>query len=561
MSHRRQPAVIQPTTPIQKPSPAEQLKAKHAVAPQASRQSIHDLAKKVVAVEAPRAAATPTAPTAPKFKALSRTGRALKKANRSAAKPAVPAQHLPPIDMDLPGDESPLRHLDSSLRAGRLAGFRRWTFRGAAAMVVLVLLGGGFLFYQDMQKSFKGGATAASLKENVDPNLLKGEGDGRVNVLVLGRGGGTHDAPDLTDTMMVASIDPVNRTANLVSIPRDLWVDVPNQGTMKINAAFESGQYKYLGKVATGTTDKNAIQAGFNEADQVAENVLGLTIHYNVLVDFQAFRQAVDTVGGVNVNVPADLVDPTMAWENGNSPVLAKAGANTFNGKQALNYVRSRQTSSDFARGERQRALLLALKAKVATAGTLSNPVKVSKLYKAFNNNVRTDLSMKDATRLYSILKGVPDSKITSVSLTEAPNNYLTTGNLAGQSITLPTAGLFNYKDIKAFLRTQLRDPYIMKEQARILVLNGTATPGLAGLKADELKTYGYNVVATGNAPNTSTIQTTLVDLKKGKKKYTKRYLEQRLGTSALQELPETGMQTNGADFVIILGSDAVPAT
>ncbi|HVI60791.1 MAG TPA: LCP family protein, partial [Candidatus Saccharimonadales bacterium] len=294
------------------------------------------------------------------------------------------------------------------------------------------------------------------------------------------------------------------------------------------------------------------------EADQTVENILGVTIHYNVLVDFQAFKQAVDTVGGVTINAPTDLSDPTMAWENGNNPVLAKAGPNNFNGKQALNYVRSRQTSSDFSRSERQRALLLALKGKVATAGTLSNPVKVTKLFKAFSNNVQTDLSIKNASRLYTIMKSIPDGKVNSIGLADPPNNYLTTGTLAGQSITLPTAGLFNYKDIKAFLRVQLKDPYIIKERAKILVLNGTATPGLAGTKAEELKTYGYNIVATGNAPNTSTIQTTLVDLKHGKNKYTKRYLEQRLGTSALDTLPDATIQPNGADFVIILGSDAV---
>lgn len=496
------------------------------------RPSIRQLAKVVMAVEAPPAAALPL-------------------------KTALPPRHLPPIDMDLPGNESPLRHLDSLLRYGKLAAIRRWTFRGAAAAIILVLVVGGFLFSQgflNLNKSFRG--NAAALKTNVNPDLLKGEGDGRINVLLLGRGGGNHDAPDLTDTMMIDSIDPVNHTSTLISIPRDLWVDVPNQGAMKVNSAFEAGEFKYLGSVTPGSTNPNAIQAGFDEADQTIESVLGVTIHYNVLLSFQGFQQAVTTVGGVAVNVPSDLVDPTMAWENGNNPILAKAGPNNLNGKQALNYVRSRETSSDFARGQRQRAVLLALKNKVQTAGTLSNPFKIAKLSKAFGDNVKTDLSIKDATRLYGIIKKIPDNKINSIGLADPPNNYITTGTLAGQAIALPTSGLFNYNSIQAYIRTQLKDPYILKEHSSIVVLNGTQTENLAAAKADELKTYGYNVIRTGNTTDNDYVQTLLIDLTHGKDKYTKHYLEQRLGVSATSQLPDNTIQTNGVDFVVILGSD-----
>jgi LCP family protein required for cell wall assembly len=375
----------------------------------------------------------------------------------------------------------------------------------------------------------------------------------------MGRGGGHHDGPDLTDTMLLNSIDVVNHKSTLISIPRDLWVDVPNHGTMKINSAFETGEFKYLGREAPGSTNPNAIQAGFDEADQVVESVLGVTIHYNALVDFQAFKQAVETVGGVSINAPRDLVDPTMAWENGNSPVLAKAGANKFNGKQALNYVRSRETSSDFARGQRQRAVLLALKGKVETLGTLSNPLKIAKLSKTFGNNVHTDLSLKNAARLYRIIKKVPDNNTSSVGLSDAPNNYITTGTLAGQSIALPSAGLFKYDAIQNYIRSQLKDPYLIKENAQLSVMNGTQIEGLAGVKAKQFKAYGYNVAQVGNAPTTNYIQTTLVDLTHGRDKHTRKSLEQRLGLTAVTELPDNSIKGNGADFVIILGSDEAP--
>lgn len=501
-------------------------------------KSVNELAKAVVALEAPRSDTEPTvAPT------------------------VVPARHLPPIDMDLPGNESPLRHLDSLLRYGRLAKARRWAFRGAAAAIVLVMVVGGLLYYMgffDFNKSFQG--SPAALKTGND-GLLKGEAEGRINILLLGRGGGNHDGPDLTDTMMIDSIDIVNHTSTMISVPRDLWVDVQNQGTMKINSAFETGEFKYLGREAPGSTNPNAIQAGFDEADQVVENVTGVTIHYNVLLDFQAFQDAVDAVNGVTVPVPSDLVDPTMAWENHNNPVLAKAGIDHMDGSQALNYVRSRETTSDFARGQRQRAVLLALKSKVETLGTLSNPLKIAKLSKTVGRDVHTDLTLKNAVRLYGFVKSVPDSKTSSIGLSDSKNNYVTTGTLAGQSIVLPTAGLFNYGAIQTYLRGQLRDPYLIKENASVAVLNGTPVEGFAAKRARDLMAHGYSVLLAANAPNQNYIQTTLVDLSNGKDKHTRKALEQQLGLTATTELPDTSIKTHGADFVIILGSDEAPPT
>lgn len=473
---------------------------------------------------------------------------------------AAPPEASPLIDMDLPGEASDTKLVKIPGKNSRAAVIRRWALRSFLVLLVIVVAVGGFLFskgYIKIHKAFKGSApSVAALKTNVLPDLLKGEGDGRINILLLGRGGGAHDAPDLTDTMILASVDPVNHTSTLISIPRDLWVQVAGQGSMKINAAWETGEFKYLGKVDPGSTDPLAIKAGFDEVDKVVNSVLGVPINYNVIVDFQAFKQAVDTIGGITVNVPEDLYDPTMAWENHWNPLLAKAGVQTFDGTQALIYVRSRETSSDFARSLRQRTVMLAIKAKVDSVGTLSNPIKIAGLINAFGNNVATDLSLSDASRLYGIVKLVPDTSITSVGLSDPPNNFITTGPMNGQSIALPRAGLYDYSAIQAFIRTQLKDGYILKENAKVLVLNGTATPNLATIKANELTAYGYNVVATSDAPHIGWVQTTLVDLTKGQAKYTKNYLEKRYNVTAMTTLPDASIQTNGADFVIIIGSD-----
>lgn len=481
---------------------------------------------------------------------------------RHVAAPAARCHHaasrlLRQVDMELPGvAEAPLRR--PRIRK-HLSIFRHWAFRASVVMLVLLVGAGGILLAQGVfsaQKVFKGSSTAAALRSQVDPNMLKGEGDGRVNILLAGVGGAGHDGADLTDTMIVASIDPVNKVADLVSVPRDLWVKVPGFSAMKINAAYAMGKYEQLGKTSSSNQDTEAVMAGFRTMDATVESVLGIDIHYNILVNFQAFRQAVDTVGGVDINVPERLYDPSMAWENGWNATLAEAGPQKFDGKQALLYVRSRHTSSDFARSERQRAVILALKQKVVNLGTLSNPLKLSQLMSAFGDNVVTDLSLNDASRLYALTKDISGTKFKSIGLVDEPNKLVTTGRVGNQSVVLPKAGMFEYDAIQQFIRSSLPDGYIKKENSRIKVLNGTMATGLAEEKAADLKTYGYNIVGTGNAPQSVYEKSVLVDLTGGRDKFTRHYLEQRFGIQATTKLPDSTLQKTGADFILIIGND-----
>jgi hypothetical protein len=119
--------------------------------------------------------------------------------------------------------------------------------RTAAALAILVFIGGGYVgaqAYMKSRKVLKGGGSAAALQANVAPSLLKGEGDGRINILLLGRGGAGHDGPDLTDTLIVASVDPVHHEAALMSIPRDFWVKPSGgYGYTKINSIYANAKY------------------------------------------------------------------------------------------------------------------------------------------------------------------------------------------------------------------------------------------------------------------------------------------------------------------------------
>jgi len=257
--------------------------------------------------------------------------------------------------------------------------------------------------------------------------------------------------------------------------------------------------------------------------------------------------------------VPKTLYDPTIAWENNYNPYIARKGETTFNGQKALLYAKSRETSSDFDRGQRQRLVLVALKDKALSPGTLANPAKISSLMSSLGSNIYTDFNFNEILKLKSIMQQIPSDQIKSLDLVTPPNDFLTTGNIGGLSVVEPKAGLFNYNDIIDFIRGSFRDGYLAKENASVAVYNATDSAGLGAKKAKLLKSYGYNVTTVENTNLAGNSNTILVDLSKGMNKYTRHYLELRYGQAARTNLPPGSNihPPQGTDFVIILGTDA----
>lgn len=437
---------------------------------------------------------------------------------------------------------------------------KKLVLRGFAGVFITGLLLVGFLFgkgYLKLHQVFKGGAQgAAALQDNVDPSKLRGEGDGRVNILMLGKGGDGHDGPDLTDTILIASIDPVQKQAALLSIPRDLWVQPEGFGPMKINAVYANAKYAAQAKKMSSA---DVEKAGLAAIEKEIQTDIGIPIHYHVMVDFKAFEQAINTVGGVDSTVASTETVYEVLYDQsiGKNYVLdVKEGPQHFDGQRALFYARSRHSSArgDFDRTQRQRKILLALKDKILSLGTFANPVKISQLTDAFGNHVQANMSVGEVMRLYDIGKGIDSSSVASVGLADPPNNYVTTDSINGISIVRPRAGVTDFSEIQSYIRNALKDGFIANENASIAVYNGTSTPGLATKKAAELKSYGYNITTIADAPVKTYTQTVLVDMRSGQKKYTKHYLEQRLGVTAVTSLPDKTINPGNADFVIILG-------
>lgn len=427
----------------------------------------------------------------------------------------------------------------------------------ALGVVVLVLATGGWFGYQALSAAHsiiaRSNGGAPGLAGVLDVTKLKGEGDGRVNILILGIGGAGHEAPNLSDTIMVVSLDPKTKDTAMLSIPRDLYVKIPASSNTraqygKINAANAYG--------------------GPELAARTVSNVIGVPIHYYILVDFSGFRQAVDAVGGVDINVPTAIYDSTYPCDNergGFCPFKIAAGMQHMDGTVALRYSRSRHSTSDFDRAARQQMVIAALRQKALTLSTLTNPVKLTALIQAVGDHVKTDIQPNEMTKLASLVKDIDPAKTPQKVLDTDSKDALLVGGTniidgAGY-IEVPKIGNFNYTDIQDIVKSIFTDHYIVDENAKLEVQNGSGIAGIAGSVVKSLQSAHYNVGDATNAADhyTSTI---LYDYTGGKKPYTINYLEQRFKVKA-QKAPAptptvdaSGKSIPAPQIRIILGSD-----
>jgi hypothetical protein len=274
------------------------------------------------------------------------------------------------------------------------------------------------------------------------------------------------------------------------------------------------------------------------------------------MIDFTAFEEAVNILGGVTVNLPEPYSDPTM--KIGKKYLNLPAGPNDLDGGTALGLARSRYGAErgDFDRGENQQLVIMGIKDKVLSTGTFANPLKISQLVNTFGNRVQTNFSTDDLSRLYELSKNIPNENITNVDLAMKGEAVVTTGSVGGQSVVYPKAGIDDYSEVKLFVRLKLKDSFIIKENPSIIVLNASGKAGAATKRAEELKSYGYNVIQVADAPVSDVPVTQLVDTTDGAKKYTKRYLELRFNTSAVDDVDGIDLTPYIADYIVVIGQN-----
>jgi len=265
-------------------------------------------------------------------------------------------------------------------------------------------------------------------------NELKGETEDRINIALLGmRGENIPGGGLLTDTIIVASIKPKEGKVSMISVPRDLQVTVPGtQDKQKINYVYFSGEQKGKGK-------------GLEEMQTILSEVLGIPVHYAMSINFKGFEQLIDAIGGIEITLEkpfeelmqfneAKVCDganggvftvPTGKYQVKTNKYGQKiytdyplctnpdvecggefrlpAGKQILNGENALCYVRTRVTSSDFERAKRQQIVLQLLREKLLSLGTLTSYDSVTKILDALGDNVRSNMEVWEMKRFFEI--------------------------------------------------------------------------------------------------------------------------------------------------------------
>jgi LCP family protein required for cell wall assembly len=231
----------------------------------------------------------------------------------------------------------------------------------------------------------------------------------RTNILLLGIAGDDNPGADLTDSIILASINLKTSDAVIISLPRDIWVESLQA---KLNTAYHYGEEKKAG-------------SGLILAESAASEIINQPIHYGVLLNFSGFEQAIDTIGGIKVNVPRGFIDekyPIPGQEEA-QPESARyekleffSGEQLMNGPTALKYVRSRnapgEEGTDYARAQRQQRVILAFKDKIFSLKILLNPSKLKTLHQIFKNSVKTDFPSSTYPDLAKLASRIDRSNI-----------------------------------------------------------------------------------------------------------------------------------------------------
>ncbi|MCB9421496.1 MAG: LCP family protein [Ardenticatenaceae bacterium] len=375
-------------------------------------------------------------------------------------------------------------------------------------------------------------------------------GTERISILLLGIDQRCEEkGPAHTDTMMILTIDPVGLSASMLSLPRDLWVEIPEVGLDRINQAHYFGElYEYPG-------------GGPALAMETVSALLGIPLNYYVTVNFDAFIEVVDLIGGITIDVPEAIDDPTYPDRcYGYDPFSIDVGTHRLDGTQALKYARTRATfGGDVDRAGRQQAVILAVRDQVLQLDMLPQLIAQSpRLWQTLQDNVRTNLTLDEGLQLALLMQEIPADSIQTAVI---DYNYVyneTTPD--GREVLVPNRDAIRDLRNEIFTPPAIPTPVIAdlpalmrEENARVALYNGTAVFGLAGATQEYLQKYGLNISEIGNADSAAYRTTQIIDY--GDHPSTTRYITQLMNVPPLNT--SQGSKPEGDfDVLVIIGDD-----
>ncbi|OGO38591.1 MAG: hypothetical protein A2W35_11260 [Chloroflexi bacterium RBG_16_57_11] len=388
------------------------------------------------------------------------------------------------------------------------------------------------------------------LDPGIGPTPPPWDGSNRVSLLVMGldyRDWQAGEGPPRTDTMILFTVDPIHRTAGVLSIPRDLWVNIPGFEYGRINTAYQLGEaYQIPG-------------GGPALAAQTVEELLGVPVDYYAQVDFGTFVRFIDEIGGIKVEfTETTKLDPLG---DGNTKRF-KPGVYTLPGDLALAYARLRKTEGgDFDRALRQQQVIMGIRKQILNHKLLPSLIsKAPVLYNELSTGIRTNLSLDEAIRLTWLASQIPEEDIRRgaidaqhVSFAKSPDGTQDVLKPITEKIRALRDEVFSQANPASPIAASLDIAELVRqENARVQVLNGSSAAGLAAQTSDYLKSQGINVVETGNADQYST--NTQITFYTGKP-YTLKYLVDLMKINQFH-IRHFFDPNNPADIVITVGDD-----
>jgi len=459
-------------------------------------------------------------------------------------------------------------------------------------LLVAVAIGGIYLYLNDFVAQVTDGGNILGLVFSDPDTPLDKDSNGRTNILVFGTEGWTMDRPDLysggdlTDSMMLISINQDTGDTKAINLPRDMKTATCT-ATGKLNEIYYCNYSEYYQKVDTGQKVSKEEKQQYekraaNALAQKFEEILGVKVHYRVHVNWQAVVQVIDAIGGIDVvftyedqkwdgdevvikttdergiaDLSYDYIHYNFEYKNGKvyhldgAKALAVARArNAFGGYGA--------SGGNFSREYFQQRIIEAMVKKAKESNLTSDLVAALKIKEAVGNNLRTNFKDTEIKTLLKLADSEILTKMETISLYSSDGfskSYLTMGMIDGISYVYPLAGVGQYEDIHNYIKKQLSGRDYTTEMAKIVILNGSGENGVAGTERNDLEDEEFTVAQIANAPE---------DLQgaEGVKVYqisnrvpkTVKALKKRYNTEIITKIPESLNAYNEYDLVIVLG-------
>lgn len=425
------------------------------------------------------------------------------------------------IDESLKGIDAPVDHKGKKRKTPEQRARRRKTIKRLIILFLIIVLGLG-AYFTVKALTASGNVLQGNPFDFVQHAPLKMDSNGRSNVLVLGTSEDDpgHQGANLTDSMMILSIDQNKKNAYMISIPRDMYVKYG----VACNSGYSGKINEYYNCIHEGEGVEEDRKALTKEAKFVGD-IFGLDIQYGVNVNYTVMRDLVNAVGGsITVNIesrnPNGQMDSNFDWKCGKgdrkvsrAEVLRRCpprghfidypnGPVKLDAEHALYLAQARGDAaptygfeqSNFDREKNQQKIVKAIREKAVSAGVLTDFNKVTNLIDALGNNLRTTFETKEFRTLVDLAKDIKSENIKSISLIDGDDPVMNgDGN--------PSAGNFQYGDIRALVKKSLSSDPVIREGATVAVLNGSGVAGVAQTEATKLEEQGFTLGTIANAP------------------------------------------------------------